>query len=437
MIDAQRAQGKPLDLLPIKPKQLAILVLAVIIAALDGYDVTAMAFVAPQISKVWGIDKATLGFILSSSLMGMALGAFFLSGLADLFGRKPTVMSSLVLLIVGPTISALSGDVYQLAASRLTTGLGAGVMVAMTTSIAAEFSNQRYRGLAVAGTTVGFSVGAAIGGALAGMFLIGGQWQGVFWTSAAAAAVLIVAGAFLLRESPEFLIGRSGPDTAERLNAVLGWLGHPPLTELPPARPAQARSYRALFGPDTVGTTIRLASVFALLSLAAYFLISWLPQLIADLGFPPHTASSVSAMGNLAGSVAGLIFGALATFLPVRYFAGGSMICFGLGLALFGQVPASLPLVMLMSVLCGSFGAGSISTFYTAMAMSFTPLTRASGLGLVMGVGRVCSAIAPIAAGQMFAHGFGRRSVSASFALAAIAAGVLLIASSGRGRPAD
>ena len=65
----------------------------------------------------------------------------------------------------------------------------------------------------------------------------------------------------------------------------------------------------------------------------------------------------------------------------------------------------------------------------------FAPEARASGIGFVIGVGRVSSAIGPLAAGFLFALGLGKGLVSAMFGALAILAALVLIY--GTARPAD
>src|SRR2546430_4210831 len=51
--------------------------------AVDGFDVLSISFASPGIARDWGIDKATLGWVLSMELFGMALGSLLLGGVAD------------------------------------------------------------------------------------------------------------------------------------------------------------------------------------------------------------------------------------------------------------------------------------------------------------------------------------------------------------------
>src|SRR5271165_1827280 len=74
---------------------LAVLV-TVGLNAMDGFDVLSISFASPGIAADWGVDKATLGWVLSMELVGMALGSVMLGGVADKIGRRPTILGCLV-----------------------------------------------------------------------------------------------------------------------------------------------------------------------------------------------------------------------------------------------------------------------------------------------------------------------------------------------------
>jgi MFS family permease len=415
-----------LDESPMTRGQLIAVVLMVLVAGLDGYDVQSMSFVAPVVSKVWGIGKATLGLTLACSLFGMAAGSLGLSPLADVVGRRPAVLGGILLMTIGSLLSALSHTVRELAASRALTGLGIGVLVPLTTAIAAEFSNFRRRGFAVAATTVGFSLGGVTGGLIAAAILKAHPWLWVFNVGAAAGAVLLLLTAVGLPESPAFLIDRRPREALHKLNRVLLRLGQAPLTDLPRPLKAEHASYRALFAAGMAAVTIRFAIVYMLVVTAAYYLLSWLPQLIADAGYPPSTASLVSATSALVGVPAGLIFGALAARIGPMRLAASAMIGFGAALAGIGFVPPALPYLLIAASACGFFLAATTAVFYASMTATFPPLMRVSGMGLVMGTGRLVSGLGPFLAGVMFAAGLTRTAVSLTFAAIACLGGIIL-----------
>src|SRR5579859_414105 len=106
----------PLDASPMTRAQVLMICIAVLLAALDGYDVLAMAFVAPAVSAAWQLDKQVLGLLLGASLMGMAIGSIGLSPFADITGRKPLVLGGVGLMILGSLLSAFCQAVPTLAA---------------------------------------------------------------------------------------------------------------------------------------------------------------------------------------------------------------------------------------------------------------------------------------------------------------------------------
>ena len=68
----------PRDTLAQSPmSRLQIIAVAITIGlnALDGFDVLSFAFASPGIRSEWGIDQATLGYVLSAELFGMAVGS--------------------------------------------------------------------------------------------------------------------------------------------------------------------------------------------------------------------------------------------------------------------------------------------------------------------------------------------------------------------------
>ena len=104
---------------------LAVLV-TVGLNAMDGFDVLSISFASPGIAKDWGVDKATLGWVLSMELVGMALGSVLLGGVADKIGRRPTILGCLCAMTVGMFGASLADGVTTLLGWRLLTGLGIG-----------------------------------------------------------------------------------------------------------------------------------------------------------------------------------------------------------------------------------------------------------------------------------------------------------------------
>ena len=77
--------------------------------AMDGFDVLSISFASPGIAKDWGVDKATLGWVLSMELVGMGLGSILLGGVADKIGRRPTILGCVFAMSVGMFGASVAG----------------------------------------------------------------------------------------------------------------------------------------------------------------------------------------------------------------------------------------------------------------------------------------------------------------------------------------
>ncbi len=417
----------PLDNAPMRPRQIMVLVMAVMLAALDGYDALSMAFVAPVLAKEWGLAKDVIGLLLASSLAGMAIGAIALSPLADRLGRRIVVLGALIILTTGTALSAAAESVPILAAARVLTGVGIGVMVAMTTLISAEFTNVRRRSLAVAAVaTLGFPLGGVLGGLASAAILKGATWHWVFLTGSICGMILFVVAMLALPESPVFHISKRAPDALDRANRVLARLGQPGMAELPPAADRRHSSYASLFAPGLRTVVLRLMGVAILIATTSYYILNWLPLMVVDAGFTPAQGSLVSALSGAIGFVGGVGFASFASRFPPTKVAATAMTGAGLALAAVGLVPPVIPFFVISAGVLGFCLAGTTGMLYAIMADSFPAALRASGMGLVMGAARIASAGGPAIAGVMFANGMTRASVSLIFAVGPIVAAILI-----------
>ena len=111
---------------PLSRFQWRVVILCFLIVFLDGLDTAAMGFIAPALSAEWGIDRASLGPVMSAALIGMVFGALGSGPLADRFGRKVVLVVAVFLFGLFSLLSAYSSNIDQLLILRLLTGLGLG-----------------------------------------------------------------------------------------------------------------------------------------------------------------------------------------------------------------------------------------------------------------------------------------------------------------------
>lgn len=426
---------KVLDEAPISRAQIAAIIVATLLCALDGYDVLAVSFAAPGISQAWGIDKAALGLVLSSGLVGAAIGSLLIAPFGDVIGRRKMVIVTLLLMAAGMLMCAFSRTVLELAAWRVLTGIGIGAMVPIILPLAAEFSNMRYRALAIGLVSIGYPVGGALGGFMAAMLLRWFGWEAVFL---AGALLSFAMWPVVLRWLPEplaFLLERRDDRTLDRVNAFLRRCGQAAVASLPPL-PTRAHSpYREIFLPPQRLRTAHAAAINLLFILTAYYMLGWMPQLVADMGFTPSTATLISSLASLAGGVSCILVGVLAARVGIIALVSALAIGLGATVALFGYLPGVLPVLAGAAVLVGLCLYGGTVAVYTLVSDSFDARMRATGVGFVMGLGRISGACAPAIAGGLFSIGIGRGEVGVLMGATAVMAGLLALLTR-RGRSA-
>jgi benzoate transport len=397
--------------------------------ALDGFDVLSISFASPGIAREWGIDKATLGWVLSMELLGMAAGSLLLGGVADRIGRRPTILGCVVAMAVGMFGAARAHGVAELLPWRLLTGLGIGGTLAAINAAAAELSNRRWRSFAMALMVIGYPLGGVIGGLFVQRLLTGASWHAVFVAGGWATAAFLPIVYFLVPESVAFLDRRRAPGALEQINRILAHLGHPQADSLSePARAAARRSIADVLKPGLLATTVLVTFGYFAHITSFYFIIKWVPKIVVDMGFDPKTAAGMLTWVSLGGAVGGALFGLIATRVAVKTLTliallGGTVmiVCFGHGAADLNHLKATLAFT-------GLFTNAAIAGFYLLFAQVFPTHVRATGTGFAIGVGRGGAVIAPVIAGYLLQAGLPLQTVALVMACGSLMAAAALFA---------
>lgn len=412
---------------PMRRMQLVVVALCVALNALDGFDVLSISFASPGIAAEWGIDRAVLGIVLSMELIGMAVGSIFIGSLADRVGRRPVALGCLTIMATGMALASTAHDVTMLSAFRLFTGLGIGGMLAATNAITAEYSNTRRRNLAVALMAGGYPVGAVLGGAVASRLLAGGSWRSVFTLGAVCTALLIPVVWFWIPETIASLVQRRPPDALERINAMLGRLGHAAVSQLPaPSVEVPRAPVAQLFVPGLARTTVLLTVAYFAHIMTFYFILKWIPKIVVDMGFAPSTAGGVLVWANVGGATGAFLLSVLTQRFGVRPLVIAALLCSGTMVAVFGRGQADLRQLALIAGIAGMCTNAAVVGLYAIFAQSFPTAVRAGGTGLVIGVGRGGAALGPVIAGFLFQGGATLQTVALLMALGSLVAAVAL-----------
>ena len=413
---------------PMSAMQVFIIAITIGLNALDGFDVASISYASPGIAKEWGIDRGALGIVLSMELIGMSLGSVFLGGVADKIGRRRTVLGCITVMAVGMFMATTVRGLVDLSIWRVFTGLGIGGMLAAINAVSAEFSNTRRRDLSVSLMSIGYPVGAVTGGLLAARLLVTYDWRSVFYLGAAATTMLIPIVFFFVPESVHWLTQKQKAGALDQVNRTLRSLGHSAVGSLPSlSATARKQSVADIFRPGLLHITVLVTLAYFFHITTFYFILKWVPKIVADFGFQASAAAGVLVWTNVGGALGGTILGILTQRYAVKGLTIGAMLLATAAVAFFGRTPHDLALLSAVCAVAGFFTNGAIVGLYALFAKAFPTHVRASGTGFAIGLGRGGSVLAPIIAGFLFEAGYGLPTVSLMMAFGATMAAVVLL----------
>lgn len=394
------------DLLDDKPMgrgQIIAVITCITLAALDGFDVLAIAFAGPGIAAEFSVTKSTLGVILAGELLGMGVGATILGQYADKIGRRPIILLSLVIMTVGMAVSSFAPNLITLGISRVFTGIGIGAVLSVANAATAEFSNAKYRSFNVTFMGAGFSIGGVLGGLISAQLLQHYDWRSVFYFGTIMTATAIPLVMFTLPESVSYLAIRKPANALQKINTILKKLGHDSLSALP-ERPITAKEgggFSRLFSADLRRTTLFLLIAFMGHIFTVYFVIKWSPTVAAAANSTITIADAASILVwiNLGALAAAFLYSLLTMYLNLRIMAFISYLGAFASVCILGQNIEDFSGLKVIAISCGFFlGAGQAGIF-PLLASYFPPDVRAGGMGFVLGVGRTGAIAGPVVAG--------------------------------------
>lgn len=393
---------------PMSGFQVLAVTVCLAINMLDGYDVLVMSFTAPFVAEEWALSQTVTGWLLSASLIGMALGSLFLAPLADLYGRRRMTLLSLTAVTAGMLVSAAAANYPQLIALRFFTGLGIGAMLASLTVVVSEYSSDRRRTLALIILQAGFPAGAMVWGMVAAPIILGYGWRWAFVFGGVLSGLMIPVAMAFLPESLDYLLSSRTPNTLEKVNRTLKRMGKTMVRELgtvTQAKPARAK-LNQLFRHGRGRNTLLIWVCFFCTLLVFYFFMSWTPKLLIDAGLSEQAGLSGGIILNAGAILGGLALGLLASRIRLNWLQSGYALMGGILMIAFGAYAGELFTALALAFLVGLFGTGCIMGAYAAVPQMYPPEVRTTGTGMAIGVGRWGGVAAPTAAGMLLDAGW-------------------------------
>ena len=406
----------------VSSQQILVVFLCMFFNMLDGFDITAMAVVASDVSAELQLTDDKLGWIFSFALAGMMFGAMFLAPLSDVIGRRQMIILSVCLVGASILLTATATTLTEFIVLRFVSGAGAGAMLACQATLAAEYSPDKYRALSVAAVTSGYPLGAMFTSVAAGFILPDYGWRGMFWFGGGITLAMGIVAWLLIPESLKYLIEKRPANALARANKILVKLGKTALSQLPEvARDAPDRgvlnNMRSLLREEHFKVTVTLWTAFFLCFATLYFLMSWIPKLMVDSGFDAAVGRRAFLFFNLGGVLGIYFLGILATRWKLTNIIFVLSSGAAVAMVLFALAPGNLTLMMLLILSIGVLQQGGFTGLYAAAAKAYPTEIRSTGIGWAIGLGRSGAVAGPAIAGYLIAAGL---DMSANFIIFAI-----------------
>ena len=409
--------------------QLRAFLLCAAVLFVDGFDVQAITYVAPTITREWGLNRGELWPALTGGLVGIMLGAIFLAPLADRFGRRRVIVYSCVAFGALTLLTLAADSLFSLATLRFLTGLGLGSALPNAIGLASEYAPHKRRALVVMFVGSGVSLGA-IGAGMAATHLVEPfGWRAVFVVGGILPLLLAVLLAGWLPESIRFaaLVPSRRAEAKRLLRGINPELGDD-VEIVSRGSEAGKATVGDLFADNRGVATLCLWVTFFMSLLNVYLAINWLPTSLEASGYTRTQASGMTTIYHVGGVVGTYAFGLLMDRLGAHRMVLVALVLAAVGFSTFATATDMQQWTTTAILALAGVGVIGAQVGANALAsMTYPVAIRATGLGWALGVGRVGSIVGPTVVGLMLASAADARSVYL-WCLAPISIGIVAVA---------
>jgi AAHS family 4-hydroxybenzoate transporter-like MFS transporter len=377
-----------------------LLIWSLFIVLMDGYDIGAIAFAAPELVRTWGIDRGALGPVLSASNIGVLAGSALFGWVGDRHGRKAALIGSLLCFGVFTLIAAYSSNLNEMFWLRLLAGIGIGGAIPNIVALNAE-SAPRHLRATLALIAVGcVPIGGAIPGIVSATLVPQYGWQLLFLIGGIAPIVIAIVAMIGLPESIKFMAlhERHRPGMERLIAEISPNFQVPPNAKFVIEDEKQFPGFNPvyLFQDGLALITPLLWLLFALNLMGFFFLLSWTPTLLTAAHLPPPTAALAGASIQVGGTVGSLL---MARWLAKHRFLAISLL-FVVAVPVVASIGfvgvASETALLIATFLAGFCVLGIQSGINVAGALVYPTSLRANGSGWELGIGRLGSIVGPL-----------------------------------------
>lgn len=182
----------------------AVLALAGIVVSLMQ---TLIIPLIPALPKLLHASASNATWAITATLLAGAVATPTVGRLGDMYGKRRMLLLSLVLLVAGSAVGALSDSLVPMVVGRSLQGMAAGVIPLGISIMRDELPVERL-GAATALMSASLGVGGALGLPASAFLAERADWHILFWTASGLGVLLLVLVLVVVPESPVRTGGR-------------------------------------------------------------------------------------------------------------------------------------------------------------------------------------------------------------------------------------
>ncbi|MFM0295937.1 3-(3-hydroxy-phenyl)propionate transporter MhpT [Paraburkholderia sp. RL17-380-BIE-A] len=350
------------------------------VALLEGLDLQSVGVAAPRMAREFGLSVTQMGLAFSAGTFGLLPGAMFGGRLADRIGRKRVLILSACLFGLLSIATALVSSFDMLVLVRVLTGIGLGGALPNLIALSSEAVSPKARNTAVSIMYCGIPFGGVIASIIGIVNMGDTEWRHIFYVGGAGPLLLVPLLFAFLPESKAF---RRASHEGNVQPAAVG---------------------NVLFGGNRALSTAQIWISYFCTLIVLYFLLNWLPSLMAARGLSRPEIGYVQIAFNVGGGIGALCIGMLMDRLRGAVVVSGMYIGIIASLAALSIAPGFGALAG-SAFFAGMFVIGGQSVLYALSAAFYPTAMRGTGVGAAVAVGRIGSVVGPLAVGQLLAMG--------------------------------
>ena len=281
---------------PLTGAHWTLMLVLVIALVIDIMKPASLGFTIPGMVGEYHQSKATVSLVPFFALTGTVVGSIVWGVIADIYGRKASILLSAV-MFVGTSICGAMPSLYWNVGMCFMMGAAAGGMLPVTYALLAEMMPSRHRGWSLVlvgglGAVGGYFAASGFSALLQPIF----SWRILWLLNLPTGLALVLLGAFI-PESAKFLLARGRREEARRVMERFGSTARK-------TRPAEQVALErgptvALTGKAFFGKLVALSLAAICYGLINFGLLLWLPADLVAKGYSMELTSSLLAQSAL------------------------------------------------------------------------------------------------------------------------------------------